>query len=417
MTATALIKALARNAKSAGGRIFIVGGAVRDKLLGLPVKDVDLELFGFSVQRAHRFLKNFGRVSVVGKSFGVFLLHHHDYTLEVALPRRDVKVARGHRGFKIIVDQNLTLVAAAQRRDFTVNATMFDPLANKIIDPFHGRNDLRRGILRAVDPKLLGDDPLRLQRAFQLCARFNLWPDAKTIIILRGLVRRRAELPGERKRMEWEKLMTAAHPSIGLRLAAATKYPASLFKINLVDRLAKIVAAQKITRDELLHIFFSAVFQKNVLTQKRSIKKWLADEGFSAISTSHLAALWRHSEKLTRPSKRLSRREIRLLAYSAWPLTLREVAVLAAARMKNPALVQSIRRAAAAYWTKRPTPLITGKMMRAKNWSPGKSFGLVQNAAEKAYARGARIEEIRRVVKRSVHPAAAIRALNKHHRS
>ena len=209
-----LARDLAAAIGAAGGRALIVGGRVRDELLGRSSKDLDLEVYGLPADRLRSLLEAFGRVDAVGESFTVYKVAG----IDVSLPRRESKVGRGHRGFDVVGDPDLSVTEAARRRDFTINAIARDPLTNEIIDPFGGRADLQARRLRMVDPRTFGDDSLRVLRGLQFAARFELTMDEATRQVCRTIPL--DDLPPERIWGELEKLLLEAErPSIGLRLA------------------------------------------------------------------------------------------------------------------------------------------------------------------------------------------------------
>ncbi len=219
-----LAAALARAVADAGGRALLVGGVVRDGLLGREAKDVDLEVFGLPADRLRPILDRFGRVDVVGESFTVFKIGNVD----VSLPRRESKVARGHRGFAVEGDPSMSIADAARRRDFTINAILRDPLTHELLDPFGGREDLAARRLRVVDPSTFVDDSLRVLRALQFAARFELTVDEETRRLLASVPL--DDLPAERVWGEIEKLLLQAErPSIGLALALEIGVVARLF--------------------------------------------------------------------------------------------------------------------------------------------------------------------------------------------
>jgi tRNA nucleotidyltransferase (CCA-adding enzyme) len=197
----------------------VVGGWVRDRLLGRVSKDLDIEVFGIEADRLGAILSSLGRVESVGQSFPVYkLVGLTDGDVDVALPRRESKHGRGHKGFVVQGDPEMTARDAARRRDFTVNAIAWDPLTNEYVDPFDGQRDLGRRLLRAVDPSTFGDDSLRVLRAVQFAARFefSLEPDTATLCRRIPL----DDLPAERVWGELEKLLLhARRPSLGLALA------------------------------------------------------------------------------------------------------------------------------------------------------------------------------------------------------
>jgi tRNA nucleotidyltransferase (CCA-adding enzyme) len=227
--------AIARAVRDAGGRALIVGGWVRDRLMGLPCKDIDVEVFGIDADRLKEILQQFGSVNTVGESFTVYKVAD----LDVSLPRRESKTGRGHRGFTVSGDPALPLKEAARRRDFTVNAIAWDPLTGDHEDPFDGRGDIERRLLRAVDPLTFGDDSLRVLRAIQFAARFEFAVDAGTKALCRTIPL--DDLPAERVWGEIEKLLLRARkPSIGFALALELTVIERLF-----PELATLVGCQQ----------------------------------------------------------------------------------------------------------------------------------------------------------------------------
>lgn len=214
LTAPDRARQLAAAIQAAGGRALIVGGWVRDALLGLgPSDEVDMEVYGLEPEALRSVLGSFGRVDAVGESFTVYKVAGFD----VALPRRDSKVGRGHRGFEVVGDPFMPLADAVRRRDFTINALLCDPLTGDVIDLVGGRRDLDARVLRAVDADRFGDDSLRVLRGLQFAARFDLTMDPATRALCAALAL--DDLASERIYAEIEKLLwLARRPSIGLAL-------------------------------------------------------------------------------------------------------------------------------------------------------------------------------------------------------
>jgi len=209
-----LARDIADAVRAAGGRGLVVGGYVRDRLVGIDAKDLDIEVFGIPAERLQQVIAPFGHVQAVGQSFPVFKVA----TIDVSLPRRESKAGRGHKGFTVHGDPMLSFEEAARRRDFTMNAIGWDPLTDEYLDPFGGHADLQSRRLRVVDPRTFGDDSLRVLRAVQLAARFSLEVDAETRHLLGGIPL--DDLPGERIWGEIEKLLLqASKPSTGFALA------------------------------------------------------------------------------------------------------------------------------------------------------------------------------------------------------
>ncbi|HEX9187603.1 MAG TPA: HD domain-containing protein [Vicinamibacteria bacterium] len=217
------LERLLADLRAAGGRPYVVGGAVRDTLLGLPVQDLDVEVFGLSAERLEPLLAGHGRVDAVGQAFRVYKLSRVEGAagaVDVALPRRDSKVGPGHRGIAVEGDPGLPVEEAARRRDFTMNAMLLDPSTGEIVDRWGGRRDLEARLLRAVDAATFGEDPLRALRAVQFAARYELEVDVATAALCAGMPL--AELPADRVFGEIEKLLLRARrPSRGLVLLKA----------------------------------------------------------------------------------------------------------------------------------------------------------------------------------------------------
>ncbi len=206
------VLALARAVGDTGGRALLVGGCVRDLLMGIEPKDWDLEVYGIEPAKLRALLDQFGPVNVVGEAFTVYKLGPD---LDVSLPRRERKSGRGHRAFVIEGDPSMTFEDAARRRDFTVNAILQDPLTGEMIDPFGGQEDITNKILRAVSVDTFAEDSLRVLRAAQLAARFDFDIEPTTVALCSAIDL--SDLPAERVWGEMEKLLLRARqPSVGL---------------------------------------------------------------------------------------------------------------------------------------------------------------------------------------------------------
>jgi tRNA nucleotidyltransferase (CCA-adding enzyme) len=205
---------IVRAVAAAGGRALIVGGWVRDRIMGRPSKDIDIEVYGLPAERLRPLLARFGPVNAVGESFTVYKVAD----IDVSLPRRESKIGRGHKAFEVHGDPDMSPVEAARRRDFTINAIAWDPLADEYVDPFDGRGDIERRLLRAVDPQTFVDDSLRVLRAVQFAARFEFTLDPRTAELCRRIPL--DDLPAERIWGEVEKLLLQAkRPSLGFEIA------------------------------------------------------------------------------------------------------------------------------------------------------------------------------------------------------
>lgn len=222
-----IIFSIAEAMRGQGGRALLVGGIVRDMLLGLPPKDYDFEVYGIAFEHLEvmiRFL-NPDWMGTVGKAFCVLKVRFGELAMDIAIPRRESKSGAGHDGFRMVGDPTMSPQEGARRRDFTVNAMALDPLTDEIFDFFGGREDLSRKILRATDPKRFCDDPLRVLRAVQFAGRFGFSVEPHTIAVCREMTREDEfrDLPAARIGEEWRKLLLKSQsPSVGLEVGRAT---------------------------------------------------------------------------------------------------------------------------------------------------------------------------------------------------
>jgi len=215
---------LAATVRDEGGRAMLVGGCVRDELMGIEPKDWDVEVYGIQPARLREVLDSLGEVNVVGEAFTVYKLGN---ALDVAIPRRERKVGKGHKGFVIEGDPSMSYEEACSRRDFTINAILKDPLTGEIVDPFDGQRDIERKIIRHVSDETFAEDSLRVLRAAQFAARLEFDIEPETVEISKTIDV--TDLPRERIWGELEKLLLKARtPSIGLKW---------LYDLGVVDQI------------------------------------------------------------------------------------------------------------------------------------------------------------------------------------
>ena len=229
------VNSVAELVKRAGGRALLVGGCVRDELLGLKPKDVDIECFGISAPDLQAALSAKFELDLVGMSFGVIKLKHLD--IDVAMPRRETKLGLGHRAFEMEYDPTLTIEEASARRDFTVNAIYKDPLTDEILDPWNGRADLEKRILRHVSPHFV-EDPLRVLRGMQFVARFDMMPAEETIEACRTMTPE--GLAPERLFGEWAKLLTQ-----GVKISKGLNFLRDVGWVKYYPELEKLIDCQQ----------------------------------------------------------------------------------------------------------------------------------------------------------------------------
>ncbi len=206
------LDAISVSVQRMGGRVLVVGGCVRDAVLGLSAKDLDLEVYGVEPEALIALLRENFELDLVGKLFGVIKLR--GLAVDVSIPRREKKAGQGHRGFLIDADPRMSLPEAARRRDFTINAMALDPLTNEIFDPYGGLHDLQNKVLRHTSEQFL-EDPLRVLRGMQFAARFDFSVAEETVALCRAI--EPEGLARERIFDEWAKLVVkGARPSRGL---------------------------------------------------------------------------------------------------------------------------------------------------------------------------------------------------------
>lgn len=198
--------------QQASGRAYLNGGSVRDFLLGQPAEDLDIEVYQLEQDALQQLLSKKFKLQHVGKHFGV--LKVCGLPIDLSLPREETKIAPGHKGFSTTTKPNLDLKKACSRRDFTINAMLYDPLQNQILDFYNGQKDLEQKVLRHTSDKFI-EDPLRVLRAMQFAARFNLQVAPETIALCKKI--EPEGLPAERMFEEWKKLLIRGQKiSIGL---------------------------------------------------------------------------------------------------------------------------------------------------------------------------------------------------------
>lgn len=205
---------IAADINQAGGSIYMVGGWVRDMLLGAPSHDYDLEVYGLDMERLFNILVRHAKPNLVGKSFGVITMRVDGLNFDFAFPRTENKTGPGHKGFTVAADPYLSFAAASSRRDFTVNSMGIKIPEMDLEDHHGGLRDLEARTLRHVSDAF-SEDPLRVLRAVQFAARFEMDIAPETQELCRRLPL--AELPMERIYGEFRKLLLkAARPSVGL---------------------------------------------------------------------------------------------------------------------------------------------------------------------------------------------------------
>lgn len=424
--------------KEHGGRAVIVGGTVRDLILktknpSVRLKDIDIEVFGLETDTLRQLLKRLGKVYEVGVSFAVFKIGG----LDVSLPRKDSKVAPGHKGFIINADPNLSFKEASRRRSFTINSMGLDPLTGEILDEWKGGADLENRILRAVDTKTFGEDSLRVLRGMQFTGRFGLTIDPATLELCRKIDL--SDLSEERIGEEWMKLLLLSEkPSIGLQTAMDMRilerlHPElhSLAGVKqqhdwhpegdvwehtklCVDAMAEIVRRDDISNEQAEVLMLAALLHDIGKPSTTEVS-----EGFIHSYNHHVVGeeiALHFLEKLRRGKKVIQTvlplirehlfltfapepgdKALRRLAVRLKPATIRLLAYVIESDLRGMhAGIERIERceslldraAELELAESMPEPLLTGKMLIAKGYEPGPSFGDILDTAYDAQLNG-----------------------------
>ena len=246
------------------GKIYEVGGAVRDRYISpiLPDKDKDYLITGIPMEELCSLLSGFGKVDLVGKSFGVikflpFKRYDGEHVFDVALPRKEYSTGPGHKDFRVEYDHTLKVEDDLSRRDFTINAMAEDLATGQLVDPLNGRKDIKRRLIRMANPNSFRDDPLRMLRGIQFAARFEFELEKETLESLRENAELIATISPERIQEELNKLLVKAkYPSAGFRL---------MQQVGLLEKiLPELASAVGVTQPGGYHAY--DVFEHSILT-------------------------------------------------------------------------------------------------------------------------------------------------------
>jgi len=215
---TEFMKLLVDKIHQQGGTAMLIGGAVIDSILGLEIKDWDIEVFGLSFSQLEELLISMGLpCKFTGDKFGVIKTQIDGIDFDISVPRTENKIGIGHTDFKITLDPNMTPYDAGLRRDLTINSMYKNLHTGEIIDPFNGLVDLQNGFLQCTNEKTFVEDPLRVLRIMQLLPRKGKTVCPKTIVLCRSILDQFSTIKQERIMEEFTKLlMKADKPSLGL---------------------------------------------------------------------------------------------------------------------------------------------------------------------------------------------------------
>lgn len=409
---------------SVGARPYLVGGCVRDHLLGIAPHDFDVEVFNMYPEQLLHCLKYCGNVNEIGKAFGILQVRGYEFSV----PRRDNKCGVGHKGFKTEYDPNMTISEAAYRRNYTINSIYYDPQTDQIIDPYNGQQDLRVRLLSPTS-KAFKEDVLRVLIGFQLAARFNMVADETLCDYAEEIKGEYQHLPKERVWGEWKKWAEQGlFPSAGLNLLVLTTwidlYPELKALINceqdpewhpegsvfihtllVCDAMAEICKCNNIAGEDRVVLMMAALCHdlgKPQTTFVRADDNRIVSPGHAEIgveiSRNFLQSIGCFpriiervlplvKEHLAHIQKDISKRTVRRLANRLYPATIKELGYLAEADhsgryplpggmpdgMKNILeIAEEIKLAA-----DQPKPIVTGKDLIERGHKPGKEMGRI----------------------------------------
>ena len=259
---------IAGDIRDAGGRAFLVGGWVRDALLGKACRDYDIEVYDMAQDALVPILSKYGRTNLVGKAFGVIHLAMKGLSLDFSFPRTESKVGYGHRGFVVHTDEKLSFKEAALRRDFTINAMGMELPELALCDPYGGIDDLKAHVLRHVGPAF-AEDSLRILRGVQFASRFECTLAPETVELCRTLSL--DDLSVERLFEEFKKwLLKPGKPSFGLRAFLDIKLDGYFPEIRpfegswetlgkILDNMAGLRDTSGLTESQAMEFAFAAL--------------------------------------------------------------------------------------------------------------------------------------------------------------
>jgi len=425
-----------------GGKAWLVGGSVRDLCRQQKAKDMDLEVYGLEADCLLQLAQTFGHTEQVGKQFGVIKLWVKKLEIDLALPRTEIKIATGHRGFDIKSNPQLSPETASLRRDFTINAMMFDPLNAELLDFHHGQEDLINSVLRHVSPAF-SEDPLRVLRAMQFAARFKLTLAPETAHLCASLVAEVRDLPDSRIWGEWQKWAHAPHPSFGLQalkdsqcltmlypeLQALSTCPQDphwhpegdvwVHTLQVCDQAALIVMRESLNKETHEHLMFAALChdfgkpittftdkQDNIRSPNHSEAGYEPTHSFlSKIAAPKRIAHYVHPlvhDHITHLCGEATSRAVRRLAHRLEPASIElwEMLVEADASGRSPspacrpALPWLEKAQELSNHTEKTPAIINGHMLMAQGMTSGKNMGICIKAAYEAQLDGAFEDEI-----------------------
>lgn len=378
---------IAGEIREAGGRAYLVGGWVRDAMLGGNCRDYDIEVYDMEQDSLVAILSKYGRCNLVGKAFGVIHLAMKGLSLDFSFPRTESKVGYGHRGFVVHTDAKLTFREAALRRDFTINAMGMELPDLTLCDPYNGVEDLKAGLLRHVGPAF-AEDSLRILRGVQFASRFKLALAPETVEMCRTLSL--DDLSIERLFEEFKKwLLKPGKPSLGLKAFLDIKLDEYFPEIRplsvagdaanwnaLGELLDNLSAVQGLNDDERMVLMFAGLLAGNPADTLKFLARITNEIKLTKGVPLLLSRVFKYEPQASIPTDA----EIRRLSVELSGLRL-YIAFLQSNPMyaaeSRTAFAQNFKARAEelGVYEKAPAAYLTGKMLIDLGVKPGKEMG------------------------------------------
>lgn len=367
--------------RKAGGKPYVVGGAVRDMMLGKLPKDMDVEVYGLSPEEITSVLKKFGRVDQVGVSFGVIKLKMGKNEYDISLPRRESKAGVGHKGFIVKPDPSMTLEEACSRRDFTVNAMAFCPTEKKVLDFYGGQEDMKNKVLRHTSPAF-AEDPLRVLRGFQFASRFEMRVHSETAVLCQKLKEEFPTLAKERIWGEWEKWVTK-----GKNLRLGLEY---LVETGWIDNFSPLKAEHLCLWDDINETVGDPIHTFAVLCRGVSPLNagWLL-RSIGAVKIGEIKDIDIKVTSILDSTHGLSaiqsRADVRRLAVRLTPASIEQLCKFT--KMQESELAKTAK--AIGVWEKKPEPILMGRHLLEAGFPAGPLMGRILKSVYEAQLDGA----------------------------
>ena len=376
---------IAGDIRAAGGRAFLVGGWVRDAMLGKSCRDYDIEVYDMAQDALVPLLSKYGRTNLVGKAFGVIHLAMKGLSLDFSFPRTENKVGYGHRGFVVHTDEKLSFKEAALRRDFTINAMGMELPELTLCDPYGGVDDLKAHRLKHVS-EAFAEDSLRILRGVQFASRFELTLAPETAELCRSLSLE--DLSKERIYEEFKKwLLKPGKPSLGLRaflemdllrfFPEVKTLDGSYEKLGeFLDNMSRNAAAEP--EESRMVMAFAALLSGNSCAE--DWEKFLTGMTNEVKLLRNVPKLLRYSSTASPEGAFLDDSEIRRLSVALEGLREYSILVVSNPMYGEQARLAYVERLKAralelGVFENAPEPYLTGRYLMSLGLKPGKQFG------------------------------------------